>query len=210
MGAAGIRSESAYRNIYEPLMRAQYPHIDWANDELWKEVETLYLPNGDVDSARADDWRVAYIETGMDAAYVTHMNMFSEGATAVGAKHYAYTFTYNLQDPNLQDEPRIDASWNEPWHGDDLLLVFGYPFYSNQGTYEDRDLSMQLMKIWTNFVETGDAAHPDVNDGVWPEFNSKDKKEDTTIQIDGFDNYKVHKEFRTKYFALWESIFEKY
>lgn len=60
------------------------------------------------------------------------------------------------------DEKREKPSWITAAHGDELPFVLGYPFMGTKDclfpysfTDRDREVSMKVMKYWTNFAKTG-------------------------------------------------------
>lgn len=60
MGASTIRNQRAFETMMSPIMKALY-QIDVDNTQFWVDLETFYLPNGNIESATANDWRAAYI-----------------------------------------------------------------------------------------------------------------------------------------------------
>ena len=60
MGASTIRNQRAFETMMSPIMKALY-QIDVDNTQFWTDLETFYLPNGNIESATANDWRAAYI-----------------------------------------------------------------------------------------------------------------------------------------------------
>ena len=43
-----------------PIIGRLY-NLDVDNEQFWIDLETMYLPNGNVELATANDWRAAYI-----------------------------------------------------------------------------------------------------------------------------------------------------
>jgi carboxylesterase type B len=94
----------------------------------------------------SDEWRVAYIEVGMDTAYTSNLYLYAAAAKAVGASTYAYNFLYPPSD-SLTEEPRVEGDWNQPWHGDDLMFVFGWPILADRGKFTQKSLSSKLIMV---------------------------------------------------------------
>ena len=58
---------------------------------------------------------------------------------------------------------RETGEWAEPWHGDELMFVFGWPILQNLGTEDEKSFSEQMMKIWGSFAADGKPGISDVN-----------------------------------------------
>ena len=69
---------------------------------------------------------------GMDTGYSVYLFELAAAAESVGASLYAYNFLYSPS-AELTEEPRVEADWNQPWHGDDIMFVFGTPHLQNLG-----------------------------------------------------------------------------
>ena len=83
MGAATIRSESAFRLLMKPILGRLLP-VDVENEDFWTDLETFYLPNSNIELATADDWRVAYIQLGMDTGYTQFAYQWADTGRKTG------------------------------------------------------------------------------------------------------------------------------
>lgn len=131
MLASAIRTKDNFERIMKPLLRALIP-IDVENPDFWYDLESFYLPSGDPSTTVQDEWREAYISLGMDTAYSVFLFEYAVAAQSVGANMFAYNFMYPPSE-ELTETPRVEGDWNAPWHGDDLMFVFGWPILQDKG-----------------------------------------------------------------------------
>ena len=83
MGAAMIRTERAFRTLMKPILGRLLP-VDVENEGFWTDLEEFYLPNGDIELASADDWRVAYIKLGLDTGYTQYAYQWADTGRQTG------------------------------------------------------------------------------------------------------------------------------
>ncbi|XP_041483841.1 acetylcholinesterase-like [Lytechinus variegatus] len=116
------------------------------------------------------------------------------------SKIYQYVFSHEPTKSFFQFRDVIPSTpWLKAGHGEDLTFVFGFPFidelYHVRGhnvTEEEKALSIQIMKYWTNFAKTGDpnlseVGLPQTNTlPPWPEFNARGLRHKVLSQ--GFRN----------------------
>eukprot|EP00057_Strongylocentrotus_purpuratus_P035479 XP_799291.3 PREDICTED: cholinesterase 1 [Strongylocentrotus purpuratus] len=96
---------------------------------------------------------------------------------------YEYFFTHvpTQSISTLFEEPK---PWLGAGHGEDVPLVFGWPFIEDLVTYtgfnltaEEMELSYKIIQFWTNFAKSGDpskasvSATPGENEYSWPAFD---------------------------------------
>ena len=84
-----------------------------------------------------------------DFHFTCNVNKFQNVYASAGENVYAYYLT----------ERYISNAWPQ-WmgvlHGDDIIFVFGEPLKPGLNyTEHERDLSIKMMKYWTNFAKTG-------------------------------------------------------
>lgn len=122
---------------------------------------------------------------------------FAEKWAKVSNTSYLYEFTYQPRFPNV---PQWLVS-----HGIEVDFVFGKPFYPKnhpgwKGRYlknytaDDRIVSENVMKMWTDFAKTG---KPGKN---WPKYNESQKQ-----YLDIGLNLTVKERPRPKSMAFWHS-----
>merc|ERR1712106_16902 len=68
---AASDQERAVQFMMGPILDRLY-NLDTENAQFWIDLETLYLPNGNIEFATANDWRAAYIALGMDTGYTSY------------------------------------------------------------------------------------------------------------------------------------------
>ena len=57
---SAIRTKRAFEAMMGPIIGRLY-NLDVDNEQFWIDLETMYLPNSNVELATANDWRAAYI-----------------------------------------------------------------------------------------------------------------------------------------------------
>jgi len=198
MGASTIRSERAFRTMMGPILGRLY-NIDTDNEQFWIDLETFYLPNSNIEMARADDWRAAYITLGMDSGYTVYAYEIADAGRHSGAPFWLANFQFN-PNPSLIDEGRVQGPWNEPWHGDDLMFFFGYVIESGLGNDEEVELSKKMMRLLGNFGRTGVAYTEDL-DGEWLQFNP----DADALVIDKKGDFSMAELWRTDAMVYWKT-----
>ena len=74
---------------------------------------------------------------------------------------YQYYFTHTPSKSNLYWYMEAGPTWLGAAHTEDLIFVFGYPFYppfffeGHVFPEEEKELSLNFLKYWTNFAKTG-------------------------------------------------------
>ncbi|XP_072048621.1 cholinesterase-like [Amphiura filiformis] len=159
---AFLTSYGIYRNdLVEDSIRQEY--VDWS---VADDPEADYF----------DAWNYY----AGDAAFACPATIETR-AHAMAGEHdvYQYYFT-NVPSTSVFKSEYFDVKWLGAGHGEELLYVFGYPFYppvyfeSVEYLKEEMSLSQQVMKYWTNFAKTGnpnkesEASLPYNDDRAWP------------------------------------------
>jgi len=199
MGASAIRTKRAFEAMMGPIIGRLY-NLDVDNEQFWIDLETMYLPNSNVELATANDWRAAYIALGMDTGYTVYAFEFADTGRQSGAPFWSLNFQFD-SNPELIDEDRVqDPNWNQPWHGDDLMYYFGYVISSGLGTPEEIELSKKMMRILGNFGRTGVASTDDLS-SEWLNFNP-----DADIMvIDKQGKFKMEELWRIEEMVYWKT-----
>ena len=84
-----------------------------------------------------------------DCHFTCHVNYFQHHYASAGENVYAYYFTQQYQSNPW-------PKWMGVLHGDEILFVFGEAYKQGRNfTKDEKDLSMQMMRYWTNFAKTG-------------------------------------------------------
>lgn len=91
-------------------------------------------------------------------AFVVPSLKYAREAVEGGVSTYFYVF--NHKKPSIHHK-----SWQQNYHEIELLYIFGFPFRGNERAYrhsessnyspEDKEVSLHIMKLWTNFAKTG-------------------------------------------------------
>lgn len=179
------------------------PHIDY---ELFKEtfVASLNENNGNVGdlliSAVAQqyvDWSQAgndsydYFQT---VSLINGDEIFSCPAMLVARSHakmssepvYLYFMTH-VPTSSVATFSGVGPTWLGAGHGEDLRFVFGYSFipglseFRGPMTAEEDELSVKVIRFWTNFAKTGDPSResfsspPGSGELTWPAFSITDQ-----------------------------------
>lgn len=94
---------------------------------------------------------------------------------------------------------RLPGAWNEPWHGDDLKFVFGWPILEEIGLPKEKEFSEQMIQIWSHFAEHGSASilH---SDDFWFDFFPRS----TVMKINGLDDSETANNWREAPLRFWK------
>jgi len=196
MGASTIRNKQSFELIMKPLLRILLP-VDVENAEFWYDLERIYLPSGNPETLDTDEWRTAYIALGMDTGYTVYLYDYAEAAATLGANLSAYNFQHTPS-IGLQDSPRVPGDWNEPWHGDDLMFVFGRPLLQKIGTQREQRFSTEIMQIWGSFANYGYPNVPEIT-GEWPPFSPTG----ASMLLKGHSDFELDPEWRVNIVQYW-------
>ncbi|XP_023240592.1 acetylcholinesterase-like [Centruroides sculpturatus] len=82
---------------------------------------------------------------------------------------YMYLFTH-------RSSKNPWPKWMGVMHGDEIPYVFGQPFLNENYTDEEKDLSLAMIKYWSNFAKTGNVNSPQKIEVNWPSYKIPDKK----------------------------------
>merc|ERR1719431_54479 len=197
IGAGSIRSERMFRLFNKPILGALHPEFDVDNEQFWIDLETFYLPNGDIEMATADEWRTAYLRLGMDSGYTSYAYELADTGRHSGAPFWMMNFQYVVSE-ELMEEDRLLGEWNEPWHGDDLMFYFGYPLEADLGTTKEVELSKKLMHMFGSFGRTG---VPVLDGHSWDEFNP----EGNTLIVTKDHTFYIDEHWRLDAMIYWKT-----
>ncbi|KAJ8021730.1 Acetylcholinesterase [Holothuria leucospilota] len=146
------------------------------NDLLKDGVRNQYVDWSTADQADAD-YLDAFNRQITDETFVAPTDAFlryfvssSIGPTTAYSYHMTHAPSVSAWQINL-----IGPRWMEATHCEELQFVFGWPFLpevqnwkSKNLNSDEKTLSVQIMKYWTNFANTGDPNGVDVPS--WPTF----------------------------------------
>ena len=84
-----------------------------------------------------------------DCHFTCQVNHFGHSYSLAGENVYMYYFTQRY---SSNPWPR----WMGVLHGDEIIFTFGDPYKTGLNyTTDEKDLSLEMMKYWTNFAKTG-------------------------------------------------------
>ncbi|XP_070551639.1 acetylcholinesterase-like [Ptychodera flava] len=126
------------------------------NQAALDAIRLMYVnwENADYDDA---DYVDAFVQGSSDEYYTCPMDLSARAHSQAGANVYLYQMTHSP----------ANSVWRIKWmraaHGDDLPFVFGWHFYlGGEWTMpaEEVEMSLKIMKYWTNFAKTGNPNLP--------------------------------------------------
>ncbi|XP_077862011.1 acetylcholinesterase-like [Saccoglossus kowalevskii] len=153
-------------------------------------VKLLYTDWYTIDTPK-ENYTSAFVSIFSDEAIVCPTNTLAHAMSKSGSNVYLYQMSYSAS------RSMWGFDWTKAAHGDDLQFVFGWHFRSQndwQMSPEDVDVSLQMMKYWTNFAKTGDPNQaneyvtlmysPEDFRSHWPTFNTNDAEyKDITLEM---------------------------
>ncbi|XP_072020499.1 acetylcholinesterase-like [Amphiura filiformis] len=135
-------------------------------DAMYQE----YTPWDVVDKPDADYLR-AFIDINTDLKFACPTDIVARVHAEAGDNVYMYQMTRDPSASLLSIGP-IGPGWTGAAHSEELQFVFGSPFMETNlhGKLNDDDkaLTVEFMKYWTNFAKTGDPN--DAGLATWPLF----------------------------------------
>ncbi|PIK40998.1 putative cholinesterase 2 [Apostichopus japonicus] len=171
---SGVRAPTMDRASYEE----SFPKYLRGNvNELFKDgVRNQYIDWSLADETDAD-YLEAFNRQVTDETFVAPTDAFlryytssSKGGTTAYSYHMTHAPSVSAWQINL-----IGPRWMEATHCEELQFVFGWPFLDEVQNWKSKNLnsnektlSVQIMKNWTNFAKTGDPNSADVPD--WSTF----------------------------------------
>ena len=219
MGAGSIRNERSFRLIWKRILDGMFD-VDVENEQFWTDLETFYLPSGNIDLATADEWRTAYImvccipyalhgqkrkqffQLGLDTGYAQFAYEFADAGRETGAPFWKLNFRFDINQALEEPCCRVEGDWREPWHGDDLMFYFGYVIGSGKGTDQEIELSKKMMKLIGEFGNTGKPDMTVVGESFdWTEFNP----DADALIIDKTGEFKMEPLWRTDAMVFWKN-----
>ncbi|XP_030837202.1 acetylcholinesterase-like [Strongylocentrotus purpuratus] len=117
------------------------------------------------------DFFRSFVDVETDVYYACTTDKVLRAHDSTGRKIYKYVFTHEPTKSFFQFRDIIPSTpWLKAGHGEELAFVFGFPFidelYLVRGhnvTEEEKALSVQMMRYWTNFAKTGDPNKSDLD-----------------------------------------------
>ncbi|XP_033121774.1 cholinesterase 2-like [Anneissia japonica] len=160
--------------IFVPIEEASNPLI----------LDSIYFEY--TDWSQADDPEANFFDSSVrlatDFQFVCPSDAVQRAHASVGNKVYAYVMSHTPEVSIFG----LDFDWLGASHAEELSFVFGLPFLNGTPIYSleqpsdiDRNLSVEFMRYWTNFANTGDpntrgreASTPSFDRDLtfWPEF----------------------------------------
>ncbi|XP_026544777.1 liver carboxylesterase 1 isoform X1 [Notechis scutatus] len=103
-------------------------------------------------------------------------------------------YVYELQHC-LREHSSFRPDFVKVDHGDEIALVFGKPFFTDNATEEDKMLSKVIMKYWANFAHSGNPNGAGLV--TWPRYDLSEQY----LEIDL--KQKVGRKLKEKAVAFW-------
>ncbi|XP_077865096.1 acetylcholinesterase-like [Saccoglossus kowalevskii] len=164
---AGLENENHVmlnKTTYDVLLPLLLRHPEKANPAVLDAIRLLYVDWEHVDNEDAD-YLDALCQMLGDHIFVCPADVAARAHYAAGQSVYLYHMTHTPARNVYQ------VAWAETaFHGDDIPFVFGYHFLPGiwMGRQDGEDvvvqwpmpevevqLSLEIMKYWTNFAKTG-------------------------------------------------------
>ncbi|XP_065315724.1 acetylcholinesterase-like [Gordionus sp. m RMFG-2023] len=159
----------------------------------WDRPESLFENEGSdhninkIDDMAGDYW------------FTCHVNELADQYSKGGQSVYMYQFSHRS---SLNPWPK----WMGVMHGDEIAYMLGEPLkIGSRYTDHEKDLSLNMMRFWTNFIKHGDPNKNGEYDwtGIrWPEYSYKSKDcLDLNIKMNRYD-FNITKAPRLKHCAF--------
>ncbi|XP_072021099.1 acetylcholinesterase-like [Amphiura filiformis] len=184
--ALGAFPEAFNARTPPPMNRSLYEETwpmftyGYVNDQLVDAVETEYVDWSIAESPDAD-----YLDTMIrqitDQAYWGPTDEVARAHVAVNATVYLYYMTH-VPTVSIYNILSLGPKWLGCTHAEDVPFVFGHAFIPGVQFYKPKlprdveiELSVKLMKYWTNFAKHG-TPNGDGDDDLphWPTFTIPD------------------------------------
>ncbi|XP_070551708.1 acetylcholinesterase-like [Ptychodera flava] len=117
-------------------------------------VKLMYVDWAKEDSDDAN-YAEALSQMNGDEMFVCPTDLSARAYSEAGSKVYRYFMTH------VPDSSFWPMPWSGAAHGEDIQFVFGYHFINfTIMQQEEIDMTLQIMKYWTNFARTGNPNLP--------------------------------------------------
>ncbi|XP_077986665.1 fatty acyl-CoA hydrolase precursor, medium chain-like [Glandiceps talaboti] len=119
--------------------------------QILEAAKIIYLDWDHVDDPNTDYFD-PFVQIFSDELVVCPTDLFARGLAEAGLQTYYYSMSH------IPAKSIFKVEWAKAAHAEDLAFVFGSHF-REKGDWimpqEDLDVSLQMMKYWTNFAKTG-------------------------------------------------------
>ncbi|PIK58232.1 putative acetylcholinesterase [Apostichopus japonicus] len=166
-----LKPTSDYPTFRDKLETFTYTFV---NDVIITAIEQQYIDWTQYENPDSN-YFFTFMDIATDEAFHCTSEHTSREYTTNGNTVYRYFFTHLPKTSYWPSAPR----WIGVAHAEDLPFVFGYgfsPFREWEFTSDEEQLSLDIMRYFTNFAKTGDPNNSDDNDGnsdpesEWKEF----------------------------------------
>lgn len=146
---------SDYEDFHNRLKNYTYTY---RNEIILSAIEQQYLDWSNADDVTYNHFDT-YNEIITDEAFYCPTDHMAQTYSKGNNSAYVYLFNH-LPDNTLYDIPGVSWPWKGIAHGEDIPFVFGSMFNGLDGgnldySEEEKKLSLDMMRYYTNFVKTG-------------------------------------------------------
>nr|XP_054750531.1 cholinesterase-like [Lytechinus pictus] len=143
---------------------------------LASAVEQWYIDWSLADNSSADQLE-AFVRLNTDQVFSCSTEIMARALEGCQAIIYRYEMTHDPSRSIWGDKP----GWMRAGHGEEIQYVFGWGIKSrlNQPqTHEEKLMSIQVMRYWTNFIQNGDPNDPAPTNDLpfWPRYTIPDQE----------------------------------
>ncbi|XP_070549176.1 acetylcholinesterase-like [Ptychodera flava] len=199
---------SMNRSVYETAYPMFLPGPLRNNPAVLDAVKLMYVNWEEADNDEAD-YLDAFFQMGTDHGFTCPADVSARSYSQAGANVYLYIMTH------VPARSIWRLKWMRAAHAEDLPLLFGWHFsFWEDWTMppEDVEMSLKVMKYWTNFAKTGNP-NQCCDDA---EVSEEDKPEAWPLfKVPGLAYKELSLEMNTKYglkareCAMWNDFIPK-
>ncbi|XP_070551652.1 cholinesterase-like [Ptychodera flava] len=143
-------NKTVYEQIWTAFIFESFKYIPAVQDA----IKLMYVNWEEADSDDAD-YVEAYSQMQGDFEFVCPSDKSARAYSKFGANVYMYHMTH------APSTPIVPVAWVKAGHAEDIPFVFGLHFRNDAGQNnftmkpEEVDMSLKIMRYWTNFAKTG-------------------------------------------------------
>ncbi|KAM3919004.1 cholinesterase-like [Leptodactylus fuscus] len=164
-------------------------------DDLSVESMMLLYVDWD-DEENSEKNREAMVQILRDYYFMCPSKYFTNFVSKTKNNLYVYEYNHRPSDEDLPE-------WMGVAHGAELSILFGKPLISpQQFSNQEQVFSRRLMKIWANFVKTG---NPSGDEFHWPQYSAEEQYY-AVLKVDRID---VEQKWNSQKCHFWNSFYPK-